>query len=330
MRTLGALAPLQSSHLLPWSDFRRPPLVGFVGAGPEVFAKRRPVQLNGRGFRRSPRRAPLPPPPTPPPKRRVTAAERPLPQAFPPASAPERPSLQLVPSSWFRTTSTVSSARRSRACCIPLPVMGFAAFPADPHPEPDDRRTDRRWEKDIVILAARFTPLEGILAGSRTTSPWPLPPCRWPSRRPDPPASTVADEHLGAPPTRSLDFGALLRRRVRTRTRPLPIGPASRPSLGFVPLRGPSALPAGLSSHRTRRRTPRQSEDNRVRTTSSVPHPSRSVRDGPATSSRRPPGSDTARRPEGHTRRRRAPDTDRRSEERHRPGSTSPATRASA
>jgi len=33
-----------------------------------------------------------------------------------------------VPSSWFRTTSTVSSARRSRACCIPLPVMGFAAF----------------------------------------------------------------------------------------------------------------------------------------------------------------------------------------------------------
>jgi hypothetical protein len=48
-----------------------------------------------------------------------------------------------VPSSWFRTTSTVSSALplvglacagglthgpESRACCIPLPILGFAAF----------------------------------------------------------------------------------------------------------------------------------------------------------------------------------------------------------
>jgi len=34
----------------------------------------------------------------------------------------------LVPSSWFLTTSTGSSARRLRACCIPLPILGFAAF----------------------------------------------------------------------------------------------------------------------------------------------------------------------------------------------------------
>jgi len=33
-----------------------------------------------------------------------------------------------VPPSWFRTTATVFSARRSRACCIPLPILGFAAF----------------------------------------------------------------------------------------------------------------------------------------------------------------------------------------------------------
>jgi len=35
-----------------------------------------------------------------------------------------------VPSSWFRTTSTACSARGSRACCIPLPTMGFVSFPA--------------------------------------------------------------------------------------------------------------------------------------------------------------------------------------------------------
>jgi len=40
----------------------------------------------------------------------------------------------LVPSSWFRTTSTVFSARSSRACCIPLPVVGFAAFRRNPLP----------------------------------------------------------------------------------------------------------------------------------------------------------------------------------------------------
>lgn len=39
-----------------------------------------------------------------------------------------------VPSSWSLTTATVSSARRSRACCIPIPAMGFAAFPSFPHP----------------------------------------------------------------------------------------------------------------------------------------------------------------------------------------------------
>jgi hypothetical protein len=33
-----------------------------------------------------------------------------------------------VPSSWFLTTSTVSSARRLRACCIPLTAMRFTAF----------------------------------------------------------------------------------------------------------------------------------------------------------------------------------------------------------
>lgn len=34
----------------------------------------------------------------------------------------------LVPSSWSCTTSTACSALELRACCIPLPVMRFAAF----------------------------------------------------------------------------------------------------------------------------------------------------------------------------------------------------------
>jgi hypothetical protein len=120
--------------------------------------------------------------------------------------------------------------------------MGFAAFRGHPVPEPDIGEP-MAVGGGHAVLAARFTPLEGFLAGSRTTSPWPLPPCRSPSRGPDPEASTVADEHLGIPPARSVDFGALLRRRVRMTTTTVADRAASRPSLGFVPLRGPSARP---------------------------------------------------------------------------------------
>jgi hypothetical protein len=44
-----------------------------------------------------------------------------------------------VPPSWSRTTSTVSSAWRLRACCIPLPALGFAAFSSF------SARSIRRW-----------------------------------------------------------------------------------------------------------------------------------------------------------------------------------------
>jgi hypothetical protein len=76
--------------------------------------------------------------------------------------------------------------------------MGFAAFRGHPVPEPDIGEPMAVGDGHAV-LAARFTPLEGILASSRTTSPWPLPPCRSPSRGPDPLTSTVAGEHLGNP-----------------------------------------------------------------------------------------------------------------------------------
>jgi len=82
-----------------------------------------------------------------------------------------------VPSSWFRTTSMVSSARRLRACCIPLPVMRFAVFPAS---RPSDsvlraacRRSGRAFPAAFVHTLRRTPP-----ACSRSTSLWPLPPCR--------------------------------------------------------------------------------------------------------------------------------------------------------
>jgi hypothetical protein len=46
------------------------------------------------------------------------------------ASASREPPSPHVPPSWFRTTSAVSSSGSSRACCIPLPILGFVAFPS--------------------------------------------------------------------------------------------------------------------------------------------------------------------------------------------------------
>jgi hypothetical protein len=60
-----------------------------------------------------------------------------LPPAYPPrvhSRGPKLPSDRRchapvhVPSSWFRTTSAVSSARRSRVCCTPQPVQGSPRF----------------------------------------------------------------------------------------------------------------------------------------------------------------------------------------------------------
>jgi hypothetical protein len=156
-----------------------------------------------------------------------------------------------VPSSWFRTTSTVSSARRLRACCIPLPVMGFAAFRASPAPSPTTGKPIDGGRRTCRPRSALHTPRR-ILGSSRTTSPWPLPPCRWLSHRPDPPTSTVAGEHLGAPPVRSLDFGALLRRRVRTRTdrcrsnRILSFPGLCSPSKSFLPADEPLEPSTGV------------------------------------------------------------------------------------
>jgi hypothetical protein len=57
------------------------------------------------------------------------------------------PRASLVPPSWFRTTSTVSSSSASWACCIPLPTLRFTGFPRRVR-----RPGRRRFPSDAVAL----------------------------------------------------------------------------------------------------------------------------------------------------------------------------------
>lgn len=70
-----------------------------------------------------------------------------------------RPGRVRVPSSWFCTTSTGSSSLTSRACCIPLPILGFTAF----------RSVAKRTSSRCTMPCGAFLP-----DGSLDTSPPPL------------------------------------------------------------------------------------------------------------------------------------------------------------
>jgi hypothetical protein len=83
------------------------------------------------------------------------ASKRPLPEPTR-RSTPSAPGCHTespVPSSWFPTTSTASSAPSSRACCIPLPTLGFAAFPSSACPVPPKRHLGMR-----TLFPATHTP----------------------------------------------------------------------------------------------------------------------------------------------------------------------------
>jgi hypothetical protein len=82
---------------------------------------------------------------------------RPLPLTREPASARCCQRAGRVPSAWFRTTSTGFSERCLRACCIPLPIMGFAAFQ-----HLLDRFGPKTGRPEERIPAARFIPPEGF------------------------------------------------------------------------------------------------------------------------------------------------------------------------
>jgi hypothetical protein len=128
----------------------------------------------------------------------------------------------LVPPTWFLTTSTGSSSSTSRACCIPLPILGFTAFPPRPKtglpampscpPKPcsPPAATSPRAPREVA-LAWVVEPL-----GSRHR-PRSFEPVRSPRALAllaflPPAASTVA--RRACPESRA--SRALLRRRVRT------------------------------------------------------------------------------------------------------------------
>jgi hypothetical protein len=157
-----------------------------------------------------------------------------------------------------------------------FPIQDLASQIAAGGPIPSSRRT--------------FTPPEGTLDCSRTTSPWPLPPCRWP---PVPFASSsvaVASVVLRAPPDRSLDFEALLRHRVQTsrdRCRPsdaLSFHGLCSPSRSLRRTQALKPAPAVLLTTKIRRRPC-------VSATSSVPHPQRPYAANPGPPSLRKPNS---------------------------------------
>jgi hypothetical protein len=95
-----------------------------------------------------------------------------------------------VPSSRFRTALTACSLRMLRACCIPLPDGGFAAFPAAPRADPKTGP----WSR--VSRDAVHTPRRTPLVSSRAASPRPLPSCRHRPLRLALPFSSCAD-HRG-------------------------------------------------------------------------------------------------------------------------------------
>jgi hypothetical protein len=83
-----------------------------------------------------------------------------------------------------------------------FPILDLASQIVAGGPNPSSRRT--------------LTPPEGTLDCSRTTSPWPLPPCRSPPVLLGSSSDAVASAILRALPDRSVDFGAFLRCRVQT------------------------------------------------------------------------------------------------------------------
>jgi len=212
-----ALAPLQSAHLSPWSDLPtssrgiRPDKPSFALTTRAVSWLCRPCGprcLCEVGCRDTP-------PPT-----SLSSVHSPEPTLLPIRFGPEAACLGIP----FRPRGFAPPRRfppleRPRACCIPLPVMGFVAFRA------------------FAVLATLFTPLEEF--HSTAAAPRHRGRCRLavPSR----PArlfrsAPLPESTFGDPLDGSAGFEALLRRRVRDAIRPLPAG--GRPILPG--LRSPS------------------------------------------------------------------------------------------
>jgi hypothetical protein len=105
---------------------------------------------------------------------------RPLPAGVATAIGKPGPTGSLVPSSWFRTTSTAFSAEEFRACCIPVPegvrrVSRLSPPLAARHLRRD---TGSRPVDHSGPRCALHTPRRSPPTGSRIASLRPLPPRR--------------------------------------------------------------------------------------------------------------------------------------------------------
>jgi hypothetical protein len=99
-----------------------------------------------------------------------------------------------VPSSWFLTTLTACSTWVLRACCIPLPAMRFAAFPARFASPPGGGLRSARLSRDAALTLRRIP-----LVSSRTASPRPCALLSLPLSSPPLRAGQVAPPWLAGP-----------------------------------------------------------------------------------------------------------------------------------
>lgn len=211
-RTLLTFAPLQSLFCSA-PAFSGLPLLGFV----------EPAQA----------RAPLAPPPTRPP---CVHSHRVLRPGFGNEGAiPHRP----VPSSWFLTTSTASSARKFAGLLHPAASPGVRRVSSRRRLRPETTRASYRTRstrspRRLFTPLEEFHPTAAVLRHRSRCPPGvaPMPPL--PLRTPPLPAT-----HLTRTSAPDLTFKALLRSRVRNAVMPLP-APGALSFLGFAPLQGPS------------------------------------------------------------------------------------------
>jgi hypothetical protein len=150
-----------------------------------------------------------------------------------------------VPPSWFCTTSTVFHAHELRACCIPLPTMGFVAFvPRDAFHTP---RRIARQQPHRVTAAVAFLWFHSDPADAMGSNPHPIARVRTSTHPPMTPK-----RHAGSRQG-SGHFKALLHRRVGAVPSPLRV---KRPLHSFhwalVPFKV-HFIRVGLSRRRGRR-----------------------------------------------------------------------------
>jgi len=255
-----ALAPLQSSHCCPWSNSTssrgiRPALRSETATFAAARFGRRPPLHRPRNARARPESSP--------PSVHSCVRCRTLRSQ---GAIPETRSVLVV-------SHHLDGFLRSEVAGLLHPAAGHGVRRVSGSRIPDPRpgKPDRGGRTD-TFLATHFTPPEGTLDCSRTTSPWPLPPCRWPTIPLDSPFLRRCQRHpVELRMIEGLDFEAFLRRRVWTLHNRFQ-SRGARPSMGFVPLRGPSRRAQALMPPLVVPLMTKIRRKPSVAATSSVPH----------------------------------------------------------